>query len=361
MKFILERYKKTIQTKGNIFAIYGGNNSGKTLLMNHLEIQLANNKLPLFEMGYENYNDIIFLNEGFSLKSELELSKKSMLRTNLFSKVRNLIEEKEFDLLYKLKTSYEMNHILALIDREVSFEQGRFNIEALIPFTTDLELVEHLIKLRLSKDGLDFKESYLSRTEKFQIFHHLFLTLKTKNKIILFDSPDTGLDFLTLKKLTDFIKELSKENLVFLTYRNPETFALLELYDEEFLYLEDQKINTLELNENLFLTNYIEENNLITKENINSIENYKKLFFSLKKVSEEEDWKKMKRNFWNNLLVPNLKYINLRTKELDEVILDYFSYGYLAFTFFLKSNNFNKGNFFDNKLSLLEKEIINLF
>jgi len=361
MKFILEKYKKTIKTKKNIFAIYGKNNSGKTLFIKYLEGQLISNKLPLFEDGYENYNDVIFIDENFSLKSELDLSKKSNLRKNLLIKIRDFIEKENIEILDNLKTSLEFNRILDLINKEINFTHEDFKIQSYLPYQTDLGLIDDLIKLKLFKGEEEFKESILSRTEKFEIFYNLFISIETKNKIIIFDTPDTGLDFLTLKKLSQFIKNLSKDNLIFLTYRNLEMFSLLDLHNEEFYFLSEQKIRNFIIDDKILLSYYINANNLIVAENINSSEKYKILFSKLKTVSNKDDLLNIKKDFDNNVLIKSVKYFDSSNNKLDDYILQYDNYYAFSFALFFMKNNIDNDDFIEQKLNNFEKKLIKLF
>ncbi len=303
MEFYLENNTKKISLDGNVFAVFGSNGSGKTVFIEEIYASIKNKKMLINNLNYLDCDDVIVIDENFDLKKELSLQKKSHLRKNLLTFINQKLEEKQIDLVELIENNQFFQETIKLIDQKMKLESNDFQIKADMSFDNSIDLIDSLIKLKVFKNDFEINEKILSRSEKFQIFLSLFTSTKHKNKIFLFDCPDSSLDLQSLMLFCNLIKKLSINNFIFITFRNLKTFEFLEQFNNGFYFLQDQKINKFFLSEEEIIESYLLRNNLSNNKDIQS-EIYK-----FQSVILPEEFPSLIKSFYQTHFFPFFSYL----------------------------------------------------
>ncbi len=298
MEFYLENNTKKISLKGNIFAVYGANGSGKTTFIEAVFALIKNKKFLINNIDFIDYDDVVIIDEEFDLKKELSLQKKSLLRKNLLDFLNLKLDEKQIDLIELIEGNEFFQETLKLVDQKMKLDSTSFKIKADMSFETNVDLIDSLIKLKIFKNDFEINEKILSRSEKFQIFFSLFTSTEYKNKILLFDCPDSSLDLEQLSTFCSLVKKLSKNNFVFMTFRNVKTFEFLEMFEEGFYFLKDKVINKFFLKEEEIIESYLIKDESINCTDIDrNILKYQELIFP-------DEYPKLIESFYQNYFFP---------------------------------------------------------
>ncbi|BDV02173.1 MAG: hypothetical protein HPAVJP_0620 [Candidatus Hepatoplasma vulgare] len=308
-----------IKTENNIMAIYGENNSGKTTFVNDFISLIQNKKREVFsEREYDEKREIIYIAEEWDLKKELELKKTSILRKIIFKHILETLEEKNIDLTNILKNNEILNLILETMNKYIKFENNNYHLNPKLNFKNDSEILELLFKIAIfDKQNEEIEEKWLSKSEKLNIYINLIIELESKNKIFIFDCPETYLDPVEIKKLSELINNLAKNNLIIITLRNPALTKYLNINVNEFFYLSnsERKIKKFFINKDFLINYYLLSNNNFWKININHIRDFKIKIDEIYNLIEKNDFKKIEKDFMEITLPYLLRNINLKTFE----------------------------------------------
>lgn len=318
--YLNEKYSNLkIKTENNIIAIYGENNSGKTTFVNDFISLVQNKKRNVFsEKEYDEAREIILIAEEWELKNELELKKKSILRKFIFKHILETLENENIDLTEILGKNEELNLVLKTMSKYIKFEDSNYHLNPKFNFKNDSEIIELLFKIAIfDKDNEEIEEKWLSKSEKLNVYINLIIELESKNKIFIFDCPETYLDPVEIKKLSELINNLAKNNLIIITLRNPALTKYLNIHINEFFYLSnsERKIKKFFVNENYLINYYSLSNNNFFKLNVNHSRDFKIKIDEFLNVIDEEDYKKIEKEFMEITLPYLLRNINLKKFE----------------------------------------------
>lgn len=276
MEFYLENYfgVNKITTTSNIFALYGNNNSGKTTFVGHINSLIRVNRFLINEVKFINYNDVILINENFNLKKELELQKTSAVRKQLLNNLYNELEERDLNFLETLNSEKEVIFIKDYIEKHLKLSNFNYKVKSKLSVNNSVDLIDKLFKLQLvDQNNIEIEENLLSRTEHFSIFVDFFTSNNPEGKIFIFDSPDIGLDNTQLINFANLIKKISEQNLVFITYNNPILFYYLDLLQDNFFYITNNKIKCIYFSDDTLFKSYWLNLNNELEPNIDKIKN----------------------------------------------------------------------------------------
>ncbi len=329
---------KKIKSKNNIFLIYGQNAFGKTNFLNYFKLLLKNKGNNVFsDLKFDNERIIVEINEEWDLKKELSLSKSSPIRKFILNDLMEMLEKENIDLFNEIEKNKSLNLIKERINKIIQVEEKEYFVKCDYDFNTSSDLIDLFYKLKIvNKEGDDVNESIIPKSIKSQLFMKLLIEANSKNKIILFDCPETYFDSNYQKIFSNMINELSKENIVILTYRNPY-FLLnsnLELSNIYFIN-KDKKISEFRLSKTILIKLYLLMNNNYETFEIDSLLKFENKIKEIEFIIENDDIDKIKSNIFkmylpillsnidfheNNFKINNLKLLSENEKMIFIII-----------------------------------------
>lgn len=196
----LNEKKQTVNLSNNILAIYGENNSGKTLLIDNLYDYFKRHYHDLyFESNFKNFSDVIKIEQNYDFKKEFSLSKNSTLRNNLVKSISELFETKQLENVEQIIKNEALEKIIEVINQKTFFKNDlnySFKLENKLIYPPDI--IDNLIKISIEdNDGRQVNELKISQSDLKKLYFNFIISSKSTNlqgKIFLFDCPDVDFD-----------------------------------------------------------------------------------------------------------------------------------------------------------------------
>lgn len=341
--YLNERYDNLkINTKNNIIAIYGENNSGKTRFIGDFISLIQNKRNRVFsDSDYDENREIVQILEEWDLKKELNLSKTSILRKFIFKHILEMLETNNIDLTEEFNENKNLNLILQTMNKYIKYNNEKYHLNSKFNFKTDSDLIELLFKIAIfDNEKNEVQEKWLSKSEKLNIYINLIIELESKNKIFILDCPETYLDPKEIKKLSELLNDLSKNNLIIITLRNPMLIKYLNISMKEFFYVDEGKLNKFNITNQYLLNYYYFTNENFVKQPLKDYYQFETLFNKLESVTYKEDYEKIEKDFKEITLPFLLRNIDLKSREFIGNISMLSENEKFKFILFLIFNNF---------------------
>ncbi len=310
-----EKYNnKKLITNNNVILIYGPNAFGKTYFLNYLKVLISKKNKNLFsDLNIDNDRQIIEISEEWDLKKELSLSKTSSTRKFILKDTLKELEKNNIDLLSNFNSDDSLNLIKDHINKIIKIEEKKYFIKSDYSFKSDIDIIDHLFKLKIvDKDDNEINESIIPKSIKSQLFSKLLIESNSKNKIILFDCPETYLDNNYQSKFSNLINKLSSENLIISTYRDTKFLTNINFDLDKIYYLDKNLIiNELFISNSILIQLYLLKNeNFDSFNDIKTLKDFEQKKQDIEFVVTSDDFKKIKQDIFK-------KYISLFFKNLD--------------------------------------------
>ncbi len=316
-----EKYdNKKIKSKNNIFFIYGQNTFGKTNFLNYFKLLLKKRGNNVFsDLNFDNDRNFVEINEEWDLKKELSLAKTSPIRKFILNDLMEMLEKENIDLYNEIENNENLKLIKERINKIIQVEEKEYFVKCDYSFNTASDLIDNLYKLKiLNKNDDEVNESIIPKSIKSQLFMKLLIEANSKNKIIIFDCPETYFDKNYQIIFSNMLSELAKENIIIVTYRNPYFLMNSKIeFSNLYFFNSDKKINEFKVSKTILIKLYLLMNKNFESFKLRSLSEFESKIKEIEFVIEKEDIIKIKNNIFKIYLPVLLSNIDFNLNYLD--------------------------------------------
>ncbi len=309
-----------LKSKNNIFFIYGQNTFGKTSFLNYFKLLLKKKGNNVFsDLNFDNERNIIEISEEWDLKKELSLSRTSPVRKFILTDLLKEMEINNIDLYKELERNESLDFAKKRINKIIQVEEKEYFVKCDYSFNSTSDLIDSLYKLKITnKDNDEINESLIPKSIKSQLFMKLLIESNSKNKIILFDCPETFFDSGYQKSFSDMIQKLSEDNIIILTYRNPFFTQNSQIQFSNTYFLNNKKeINEFKLSKTILIKTYLLMNKNFKSFEIETLMQYEDKVQEIDFIVNQDDLDKMKYKIFNNYFSILLSNIDFNKNQLN--------------------------------------------